>query len=92
MKRAVLVSSLTVGKCFTLDVPPGAPSEERGAKELQHKGAILAPAAAWKVEAVEAAGVKALSAAGETRTFEAGTKVKEVQRQGWDKLVAQAKG
>jgi hypothetical protein len=90
MKRAIQVSSLTVGKCFTLDLPPGG-AEERPRGEVQHKTSILAPAAAWKVESVDDDGVKAVSAAGETRSFPGATKVKEVQRQGWDKLVDQAK-
>jgi hypothetical protein len=90
MKRAIPVSSLGVGKCFTLDLPPGG-AEERPKGEVQHRTSILPPAAAWKVEAVEADGVKAGSAAGETRTFAGATKVKEVQRQGWDKLVEQAR-
>jgi hypothetical protein len=85
MRRGVQVSSLAVGKCFTLDLPPGAPDDPK-AGEMRRKTPILAPDKAWKVEEVDDDGVKAKSAAGETKTFPGTTKVVEVARQGYDKL------
>lgn len=88
MRRPVLVSSLSVGRCFAVDVPPGG-SEEPSAAEVKRTESVLAPEAAWKVLSLEDDGqVAAESAAGERRTFEAATKVVEVARQGYDQLVA----
>lgn len=89
MKRSkVLLSSLGVGKCFTLDVPPGgseeAPSTKKGDK-VTTTTPILKPADAWKV-VEQGDEVAAESAAGEKKSFKGDTKVVEVQRQGWDKL------
>ncbi|MCO5170480.1 MAG: hypothetical protein M9894_29440 [Planctomycetes bacterium] len=85
MRRPVLLSSLTVGRCFTLDVPPGG-SEEPSGTEVKKATPILAPDRAWKVTAEEDGQVVAESAAGERRTFAPDTKVVEVPRQGWDQL------
>lgn len=85
MRRPVLLSSLTVGRCFTLDVPPGG-SDEPSATEVKKATPILAPDKAWKVTDEEEGQVVAESAAGERRTFPPDTKVVEVPRQGWDQL------
>jgi len=90
MKRSkVLLSSLGVGKCFTLDVPPGGSEEAAITKgdKIKTSTPILKPADAWKV--VESGDeVAAESAAGEKKAFKGDLKVVEVQRQGWDKLKA----
>ena len=87
MRRTVLLSSLSVGRCFTLDVPPGG-SEEPSGSEVKRSTPILAPAAAWKVVGDEAGQVQAESAAGERRAFAADLKVAEIPRQGFDQLAA----
>lgn len=86
MRRPVLVSSLSVGRCFAVDVPPGG-SEEPSGSEVKRTSSVLAPEAAWKVVDVDGDDVVAESATGERRTFAAATKVVEVARQGYDQLV-----
>lgn len=88
MRRTVLLNSLGVGRCFTLDVPPGG-SEEPSASEVKRSTPILAPEAAWKVVGEEEGGqVPAESAAGERRSFPADLKVVEIPRQGFDQLAS----
>lgn len=92
MRRPVLVSSLSVGRCFAVDVPPGG-SEEPSAAEVKRTSSILAPEAAWKVVGQEDGDqVVAENAVGERRTFAPTTKVVEVARQGYDQLVARRPG
>jgi hypothetical protein len=89
MRKKTLVKTLTVGRCFTLDVPPGGSDEPAGTKaQVKQTTPILAPEAAWKVTGEEDGQVLAESATGERRTFAPDTKVVEVARQGYDALVA----
>lgn len=87
MRRTVLLNSLGVGRCFTLDVPPGG-SEEPSGSEVKRSTPILAPEAAWKVVGEDAGQVQAESAAGERRGFPADLKVVEIARQGYDQLAS----
>ncbi|MGE0711780.1 MAG: hypothetical protein AB7N76_30470 [Planctomycetota bacterium] len=85
MKRKVLLSSLTVGRCFTLVKEPGGSTEERGAEGATRTGTILAAGDAWRV--VEAGDeVACENAAGEAKAFALDTEVVEIPRQGFDKL------
>jgi hypothetical protein len=86
MRRKVPLSSLGVGRCFTLDVPPGG--SEETASEVTRTTPILPPAAAWKVTGEEGGQVTAESAAGERQAFDPELKVVEVPRQGYDALAA----
>jgi hypothetical protein len=85
MRRKVLLSSLGVGRCFTLEVSPGG-SEEKGS-EVKRTTPILPPEAAWKVTGDEDGQVVAESATGQRKTFAPNTKVVEVPRQGFDSLL-----
>lgn len=91
MRRKVLLSSLGVGRCFTLEVVPGG-SDEKGGDKVQRSTPILPPDAAWKVTGEEAGQVTAESATGQRKSFAPDTKVVEVPRQGYDALVARNKG
>ncbi len=95
-RNPVHVSSLGVGRCFTLPRPAGADADDpagaaSGAREVKVETTILAPAEAWKVAAADGdAGVAAESAAGERRTFAGETLVVEIPRQGFDRLAQRA--
>jgi len=88
MRREILLSSLAVGRCFTLSTEAGGSSEEtpQGARQTT---SILSPADAWKVTDA-GDDFEAENAAGESKTFSGDTKVVEIPRQGYDKLVARA--
>ena len=88
MRRTVYLSSLTVGRCFTLPVDP-IPTEETPAT-LTKSESILPPDAAWKVTAADDAELTAHSASGEDKTFAADTKVVEIPRQGYERLVSRS--
>lgn len=87
MRRTVLLDSLGVGRCFTLEVLPGG-SDEPGATEVKRSAPILPPEAAWKVVGAEGGEVQAESATGERRAFASDLKVVEIPRQGFDRLAA----
>lgn len=88
MRNKTLLHTLSVGRCFTLDVPPGGSEEPTSKAQVKQTTPILAPAAAWKVVGEEEGKVLAESAAGERRAFARDAKVVEVPRQGYDSLVA----
>lgn len=88
MKKKVLLSSLTVGKCFTT-VPLDEQEVEETPRSARTTTPILAPEHAWRVLEVGAE-VQARSAKGETKAFPPATKVVEIPRQGWDKLAQRA--
>lgn len=91
MRRTVLLNSLGVGRCFTLEVVPGG-SEEPSGSEVKRTAPILAPDAAWKVLGEDGGQVQAESAAGERRDFPGDLKVVEIARQGYDQLAARPRG
>lgn len=84
----VLLSSLSVGRCFTLPREPGSPE---GTTEERPQGAtlatpVLAAAQAWKIVGVEETQADATSASGEARSFPLETEVVEIARQGYETL------
>lgn len=85
MRRKVPLSSLGVGRCFTLPVEAGGASDERP-EGTRRSDPILAPDAAWRITGEGEAGVEAESAAGAARSFPPETEVVEIPRQGWDRL------
>ncbi len=89
MRRQVLLSSLAVGRCFTLPAAVGATTEEtqRGSRRAD---SILSPEDAWRITDADDGEVQAVSASGETKAFSPDQKVVEVPREGWDKLSARA--
>ena len=89
MRRKVLLSSLSVGRCFTLAVEPGGRTEESPSGGTR-SDPVLKPSDAWKVIAEEDSSTTAENAVGESKAFDADSKVVEIPRQGYDRLVAQA--
>ncbi|RMG06507.1 MAG: hypothetical protein D6731_25660 [Planctomycetota bacterium] len=85
MRRKVLLSSLTVGRCFTQALEPGARAEDT-AGGLRRSAPILSPENAWKVLSVEEEGILARSADGTERRFAGNEEVVEIPREGYDKL------
>lgn len=92
-RNKVLLSSLSVGRCFTIDAPPTEIEEKAAEKgtEVRRAGLILSPKNAWKVTGEEGDDLVAESAAGEKKTFAGDTKVVEIPRQGYEKLATGAK-
>ncbi len=86
MRRVVLLSSLTVGRCFTSAESQAGFSEDERAAGLGAARTILPAAEAWRVVTVVGDEVEAISASSETRRFPAREKVVEIPRQGWDRL------
>lgn len=93
-KNKVLLSSLSVGRCFTLPSEPGA--EKKGAEKEQSGDAtkariatsVLAPADAWKITDLGDESATCASAGGEEKSFPTSTEVVEIPRQGYDTLSA----
>jgi hypothetical protein len=92
MRRIVLLSSLTQGRCFTFEVPTTPFDEERPGEKLAAAKSILTPEAAWKIVGVTAGEFDAVNASGETKRFEGNLKVTELPREGWDRLAARVRG
>lgn|GEM_PF-1171467 len=91
MRRIVPLSSLTAGRCFTHAETPKVPDEDDKAKRFQTGISILQADVVWKVGAADEAGVSCESALGETTVLAPDTKVVEVPRQGFDRLVQRAR-
>ncbi len=87
MRRVVLLSSLTVGRCFTLAESPADFAEDERAGGLGAVRTIIAPEGAWRVLQQVGDAVEADSAMAEVKRFPANLKVVEIPRQGWDRLV-----
>ena len=85
MRNKVLLSSLSVGRCFTRVVEPGGSTEET-AQGQRRSDTILSPAEAWKVTGEADAGYEAVNAEGKSESFAADLEVVEIPRQGYDKL------
>jgi len=86
MRRKVQLSSLSVGRCFTLVVEPGASYEESSAG-AKRSGSILSPDQAWRIADIQDDGVHAVNAIGQEETFPGDREVVEIAREGYDKLV-----
>lgn len=88
MAKDYLLSTLTVGRCFTLapstDPAPGEPSAE----VMSTARSVMTPETVWKVTgAVEGGEVEVVNAKGEAKTLPGKTRVLEQPRQGFDRLV-----
>jgi hypothetical protein len=92
VRRVVLLSSLTVGRCFTVAESSAEFSEEERAGGLGATRTIMVPDDAWRVVAAVGEEVEAESATAETKRFPARMKVVEIPRQGWDRLVERVRG
>ena len=89
MRRKVLLSSLTVGRCFTLAVEPGGNAEDAPGGSM-HASPVLKPEDAWKVVGEDGGAFQAESASGSAQSFPADSEVVEIPRQGYDKLASRA--
>lgn len=92
MRRIVLLSTLTPGRCFTLVDPPADFDEDDRGERVVGGRSILTPEVAWKIGAIEEQEVEAENALGETRRFDKGAHVVELPRQGWDRLASRVRG
>lgn len=92
MRRIVLLSTLTPGRCFTLVEPPSQFEEDDQAKRVVAGQSILTPDAAWKILSIQGAQFESENALGEAKTFEANLRVVELPRQGWDRLATRVRG
>ena len=92
MRRIVLLSTLTPGRCFTLAETPPDVDEDMENDRLTTAREIIVPEAAWRMVSVEADGIQAESALGDERTFPPTLKVVELPRQGYDRLAARVRG
>lgn len=91
MRRKVLLSSLSVGRCFTFAIEPGGSTEESGSDSTTRTAPILSPAEAWKITDMVDETTLAVSATGEAKDFPSAREVVEIPRQGYDRLVEQTK-
>ena len=91
MRRIVPLSSLTTGRCFTLAETPKEADEDDTAKRFRAGLSILQADIVWKVTGPDDDGVACESALGESEVMGADTKVVEVPRQGFDRLVQRAR-
>jgi hypothetical protein len=87
-KNKVLLSSLSVGRCFTLPTEPGAEKEEGDATKARIATSVLAPADAWKITDLSDESATCASASGEEKAFPTSTEVVEIPRQGYETLAA----
>lgn len=86
MRRKIHLSTLSVGRCFTLIKEPGGASEDN--KEgITRQAPILAADDAWKVVGEADQGLACQNARGVSKTFAEDTEVVEIPRQGFDRLV-----
>lgn len=92
MRRIVLLSTLTAGRCFTLTDPPSDLDEDDDGERVKTGREIVVPEAAWKVTGSADGEVQAENALGEERSFPVATKVVELPRQGFDRLAARVRG
>lgn len=92
MRRIVLLSTLTPGRCFTLVEPPSEFDEDERGERVTGGRSILTPEVAWKITSLSGAEAEAENALGESQRFETGTRVVELPRQGWDRLATRVRG
>ncbi len=92
MRRIVLLSTLTPGRCFTLVEPPSEFDEDDRGERVVGGRSILTPEVAWKVVSLEGDKCEAENALGEAGQFDPGTRVVELPRQGWDRLATRVRG
>ncbi len=92
VRRIVLLSTLTPGRCFTLAEPVADFDENEVGDRLLAARSILVPEAAWKYVQVIDGEVESENAMGDVRRFALGSKVSELPRQGWDRLSERVRG
>jgi len=92
VRRIVLLSTLTAGRCFTLTEPLSDSDEDDEGERVSTAREIIVPEAAWKVTGSAEGEVQAENALGEDRAFPPATKVVELPRQGFDRLAARVRG
>lgn len=92
MRRIVLLSTLTPGRCFTLVEPPSEFEEDEAAERVTAGRSILTPEVAWKILTIQGTQAETENALGETKSFETNQKVVELPRQGWDRLATRVRG
>lgn len=92
MRRIVLLSSLTVGRCFTVAEQPAEFDEDERAAGLGAMRSIIVPEEAWRVTAVVGDEAECENALADVKRFPVKTKVTEIPRQGWDRLAARVRG
>ena len=92
MRRIVLLSTLTPGRCFTLSEPMSIAEEDEGGERLSTAREVIVPESAWKIGDPTGGDIEAENALGDTRTFAPTTKVIELPRQGYDRLAARVRG
>lgn len=86
MRRKVHVSSLSVGRCFTISPEDAEPVETtESAEAATVSRSVMNADNAWKVTA-GGDPVSATNARGESREFAANTLVSEIPRQGFDRM------
>lgn len=86
MRRKIPLSTLSVGRCFTLIKEPGGASEDTQ-EGLTRQAPILAADDAWKVVGEDEGDLACENARGVGKTFAGDTEVVEIPRQGFDRLV-----
>lgn len=86
MRRIVLLSSLTPGRCFTLTEPITEFDEDEPGDRLAASRGVLGPEAVWKYLQLVEGEIEAENALGEVSRFAGSKKVSELPRQGFDRL------
>jgi hypothetical protein len=84
--KEVFLNSLSTGRCFTLPKPPPDPAAEKPGK-MQKATHTIPPEAAFKILDVRDDGVAVIDAAGKEALLPGTTKVVEIPRDGYDRLV-----
>jgi len=92
VRRIVLLSTLTPGRCFTLVEPPSEFDEDDHAERVVGGRSILTPEVAWKILTITGALAETENALGESKSFETSMRVVELPRQGWDRLATRVRG
>jgi len=91
VRRIVLLSALTPGRCFTLSEPPSAFEEDETAERTVAGRSILTPELAWKILTIQGAQAETENALGEKKSFATSERVVELPRQGWDRLATRVR-
>lgn len=92
MRRVVLLSSLTVGRCFTVAESPAEFEEDERGLGLGAMRTIVVPEEAWRVNQTIGEEVEVENALADIKRFPLKMKVTEIPRQGWDRLVQRFRG
>ncbi|MEL6180778.1 MAG: hypothetical protein AAFS10_17585 [Myxococcota bacterium] len=91
MRRDILLSSLTIGRCFTIS--PNAKrddDDDMAGGSFRIGKAIISPSMAWKISATTDEGVVAENVGGESMTFASDTLVVEISREGFERMASRS--